>query len=181
MKYTVISVSAHKMRGMLNSLHGRGVEIVRGRIEGERWIFSVPHAATDTAMKLLDAIDADYTIMRYGGVKRLKSLVAFNMGLIIAAVLAIIVAAVCSLYVFGADISGEDELVAQARIVLAEQGLDKAAVSKRDVDVQTLKDALYAGVDRLAFVSVKLRGSRLKVTMVAEKSVLPEHKKYSAI
>ncbi len=181
MKYTVISVSAHKMRGILNSLHGRGVDISRGRVEGERWIFSVPQSATDTTVKLLDGMDADYTVVRYGGAKRLKTLVAVNLGLIIACVAAIVVAAVCSLYVFGTDISGEEQLAEQARIVLAEQGLDKAAISKRDIDIQSVKDALYAGVDRLAFVSVKLRGSRLKVTMVAEKSVLPEHEKYKAI
>ncbi|MDE5618366.1 MAG: sporulation protein YqfD, partial [Clostridia bacterium] len=176
MMRTLISVPEHKTRTVLNCLHGRGIEVFKGKIKGGRWQFSIDPRSAVAAESVLNELGIDYNVIRKGGKKLLADILKLNAGLIIAAVLAVIAAAIGSQFVFGADVIGDDPaIVASADEAVKEMGLSKIGY-KRKIDTEQIKSSLYANVERLAFVSVKVRGSRIKISTVAEKEMLPEEK-----
>lgn len=165
---SVISIPVNKVAAAVNALHTCGINVRKGRIRKDRYYFSFRPEYTSQVIKIMDERSIGYVIVRQGGKNYIARAAIGNIGAIAAIVAVIVAAAVCYGYVFKVDVTGGNE-TEQALVmqIIEEEGLNKP-VEKKKLDVDALRTRLYNDIPSLAFVSVKVKGTRLKVNMVMQ-------------
>ena len=128
-----LSCSVKSVSRAVSALRSAGVQVRRGKIQRDKYVFFVHSKREKTALSALKSRGIECRVEESGGAEYLKKRLALNAGALLAAVFAVIICAVCSLFVFKVEVYCENATTAALITQFLDENRGKA---KSGIDVR---------------------------------------------
>lgn len=160
-----LSCSVKSVSRAVSALRSAGVQVRRGKIQGDKYVFFVHSKREKTALSALKSRGIECRVEESGGAEYLKKRLVLNAGALLAAVFAVIVCAVCSLFVFKVEVYCENAPTAALITQFLDENRGKA---KSGIDEKALEERIYELDDNVSFVHLKVKGCVLTANVIMQ-------------
>lgn len=160
-----LSCSVKSVSRAVSALRSAGVQVRRGKIQGDKYVFFVHSKREKAALSALKSRGIECRVEESGGAEYLKKRLALNAGALLAAIFAVIICQVCSLFVFKVEVYCENATTAALITQFLDENKGKA---KSGIDEKALVERIYELDDNVSFVHLNVKGCVLTANVIMQ-------------
>ena len=152
MKKSKISVKGANLQNFLNALQNRKIVVKNLVFNDDNLIFETEFKNSDKIVKLFNNSNYEIKILNEPKYKNNKEFILKNLGILIALFFVVISCLCYSQHIWQYKIYGNDIVDSNSIIEVLKAKGAKIGVSKNDIDVNNIENALQQNIDNIAFL-----------------------------
>ena len=172
--YSVLCIAREHAEAVLNLCMHHGIVYLNGGSDGEHLRLCVRNPYAIRLCRLMQAAGLPYDVQKKGGLPQKMLRLLGRPGLLAGALCALCIVAASECFVFDIRVTGNETLTdAAVKQMLAEQGFVPGTFIP-SVDTDKLENRVMLTSDRIAWLSVNIRGNVANVELIEQK--LPDER-----
>ena len=165
MKKSKISVKGANLQNFLNALQNRKIVVKNLVFNDDNLIFETEFKNVDKLVKLFNNSNYEIKILSNPKYKNNKEFILKNLGILIALFFVVVSCLCYSQHIWQYKIYGNDIVDSNSIIEVLKANGAKIGVSKNDIDVNNIENALQQNIDNIALSSINIVGTTLIITI----------------